>query len=77
MDDRRTGAARLSRHQARFIRCPHAMERKGYLESRTERAGRSHRRIYRATAFGVEAPAIAQGKIRELFREVVSADDGR
>ena len=55
----------------------HAMERKGYLESRTERAGRSHRRVYRATAFGVEALAIAQDKIRELFREVVSADDGR
>jgi DNA-binding PadR family transcriptional regulator len=55
----------------------HAMERKGYLESRTERAGRSHRRIDRATAFGVEALAIAQDKIRELFREVVSADDGR
>ena len=55
----------------------HAMERKGYLESRTERAGRSHRRVYRATAFWVEALAIAQDKIRELFREVVSADDGR
>ena len=55
----------------------HAMERKGYLESRTERAGRSHRRVYRATAFEVEALAIAQDKIRELFREVVSADDGR
>ncbi len=49
----------------------HAMERKGYLESRTERAGRSQRRLYRATLYGREALAIAQDKIRELFREVV------
>jgi len=55
----------------------HAMERKGYLQSRTERAGRTHRRVYRATPFGIEAVASARDKIRELFREVVSADDGR
>lgn len=48
----------------------HALERKGYLESRTERAGRSHRRIYRATPYGVEALNMAKGKVRELFREV-------
>ena len=42
----------------------HALERKGYLESRTERAGRSHRRIYRATPYGVEALNMAKGKVR-------------
>lgn len=55
----------------------HAMERKGCLQSLTERAGRSHRRIYRATPFGIEALAITKDKIRELFREVVSEDGGR
>ncbi|WP_272857881.1 hypothetical protein [Paracoccus stylophorae] len=52
------------------------MERKGYLESRTERAGRSHRRIYRATPYGTEALNLAHDKIRELFREVVPGSDG-
>lgn len=54
----------------------HAMERKGYLESRTERAGRSHQRIYRATPYGTEALNLAHDKIRELFREVVPGSDG-
>lgn len=54
----------------------HAMERKGYLVSRTERAGRSHRRIYRATPYGVEALGMAHDKIRELFREVVAGNGG-
>jgi len=40
----------------------HAMERKGYLESRTERAGRSHRRVYRATPYGLEALKMARKK---------------
>ncbi|MFZ2109273.1 MAG: PadR family transcriptional regulator [Roseiarcus sp.] len=48
----------------------HALEKKGYLSSRTERAGRSQRRIYRATPYGVEALAMARAKVRELVREV-------
>lgn len=48
----------------------HALERKGYLTSRTERAGRSQRRVYSATPYGVEALELARGKVRELFREV-------
>ena len=48
----------------------HALERKGYLTSRTERAGRSQRRIYRATPYGVEALAFARARVRELVREV-------
>ena len=54
----------------------HAMQRKGYLESRTERAGRSRRRLYRATPNGIEALTTAYGKIRELFREVVPGNQG-
>jgi PadR family transcriptional regulator PadR len=53
----------------------HAMERKGYLESRIERAGRSQRRVYRATSYGIDALAMAQDKIRELFREVGPGND--
>ena len=54
----------------------HALERKGYLTSRTERAGRSHRRIYRATNYGIEALQMAREKVRELVREV-APDHGR
>jgi PadR family transcriptional regulator, regulatory protein PadR len=54
----------------------HALERKGYLTSRTERAGRSHRRIYRATIYGIEALQMAREKVRELVREV-APDQGR
>jgi DNA-binding PadR family transcriptional regulator len=48
----------------------HALERKGYLKSHTERAGRSQRRIYRATPYGVEGLRIAREKLQELVREV-------
>jgi DNA-binding PadR family transcriptional regulator len=48
----------------------HSLEHKGYLTSRTERAGRSQRRVYRATPYGVEALRIAREKVRELVREV-------
>jgi DNA-binding PadR family transcriptional regulator len=48
----------------------HALERKGYLVSRTERRGRSQRRIYRATAYGIQALAVAREKVRELVRGV-------
>ncbi|SPJ24252.1 PadR family transcriptional regulator [Palleronia abyssalis] len=54
----------------------HAMERKGYLTSRVERAGRSQRRIYRATPYGMEALTMAREKIRELFHEVAPEDRG-
>ena len=48
----------------------HGMEEKGYLESRQERAGRSVRRLYRATPLGREALALAREKVRELFGEI-------
>lgn len=53
----------------------HALERKGYLTSRTERTGRSRRRVYAATPYGIEALNTARGRIGELFREIVPADD--
>lgn len=49
----------------------HSMEKKGYLTSRTERVGGTHRRIYNATPYGVAALEMAREKARELFREVV------
>lgn len=48
----------------------HAMERKGYLTSRSERVGRSVRRVYRATPYGIEGLQVARDKIGELFHEV-------
>ncbi|MGH1571230.1 PadR family transcriptional regulator [Methylobacterium sp. P31] len=49
----------------------HAMERRGYLTSRIERAGRSQRRLYRATPSGREALDLARERMRELFHEVL------
>jgi PadR family transcriptional regulator PadR len=48
----------------------HALERKGYLKSRTEGAGRRARRHYRATPQGRAALNEATGKVRELFNEL-------
>lgn len=48
----------------------HRMEKKGYLRSRHERAGRAVRRLYQATPLGREALAVARGKVRELFGEI-------
>jgi PadR family transcriptional regulator, regulatory protein PadR len=44
----------------------HALERRGYLKSRTERSGRTFRRLYRATALGREANKVAKIQLREL-----------
>lgn len=48
----------------------HALERKGYLTSRTGLVGRSRRRIYRATPHGREALRMARRKVRELVDEI-------
>jgi PadR family transcriptional regulator, regulatory protein PadR len=48
-----------------------SMEKKGYLVSEERRAGRSSRRIYRATPLGREALEIARGKVRELIGEMM------
>lgn len=49
----------------------HALERKGYLKSKTHGAGRRARRLYRATKKGREALLLAKDRVRELFGELV------
>ena len=49
----------------------HAMEQRGYLTSRVERAGRSTRKFYRATAFGLQGLALAKLRVREFTGEAL------
>ncbi len=48
----------------------HGLERRGYLKSKTERSGRTFRRLYRATALGREANRLAKVQVRELIGEL-------
>ena len=52
----------------------HALERKGYLRSTTERSGKSSRRMYQATALGRKALAAARQKVGELFGELLEKE---
>ncbi|MGO9274688.1 MAG: PadR family transcriptional regulator [Terriglobia bacterium] len=54
----------------------HGLERKGYLRSRTERSGRSIRRVYRATRAGEMALLKAREKVKELLGELLEDDSG-
>ncbi len=49
----------------------YGLEKKGYLRSSKQPAGKSFRKIYRATPLGRKALASAKSKIRELFGEVI------
>ena len=49
----------------------HGLERRGYLKSRSQRLGKTVRRVYRATAAGRRALAAAKTKVRELFGELI------
>ena|SRR5690242_11936962 len=49
----------------------HAMERRGYLKSKVQGAGRRARRMYRATKKGRDALAFAKSRVRELFGELI------
>jgi PadR family transcriptional regulator, regulatory protein PadR len=49
----------------------HALERKGYLKSKTRGSGRRARRIYRATTKGRNALEFAKDRVRELFGELI------
>ena len=49
----------------------HGLERRGYLKSRTQRLGKTVRRVYRATPAGRKALAAAKNKVRELFSELI------
>ncbi|MCC6826577.1 MAG: helix-turn-helix transcriptional regulator [Acidobacteria bacterium] len=48
----------------------HRMEKTGYLQSQTEREGKSSRRVYTATTAGKRALAKAKVKVKELFGEL-------
>jgi PadR family transcriptional regulator, regulatory protein PadR len=51
-----------------------SLEKKGYLQSKQERNGKSLRRVYRATRLGRKALAASKSKVRELFHELVEHD---
>ncbi|MBV8188346.1 MAG: helix-turn-helix transcriptional regulator [Alphaproteobacteria bacterium] len=48
-----------------------SLEKRGYLVSRRQRAGRSVRRLYKATPLGRKALAVARRQARELFSELL------
>jgi DNA-binding PadR family transcriptional regulator len=52
----------------------HGLEIKGFLRSRELRSGRSIRRVYRATAAGRKALALAREKVKELLGELLEED---
>jgi PadR family transcriptional regulator, regulatory protein PadR len=49
----------------------HGLERRGLLSSKRIRHGGRHRRVYRATASGRKALAIAREKVKELLGELL------
>jgi DNA-binding PadR family transcriptional regulator len=49
----------------------HGLEKKGYLSAKTERNGKSLRKVYRATPLGRKALEATKEKVRELFRELI------
>ncbi len=48
----------------------HGLEKKGYLQSETERDGKQSRRVYKATEDGKRTLSEAKIKVRELFGEL-------
>jgi PadR family transcriptional regulator len=52
----------------------HGLETKGYLTSERRRAGKSVRRVYRATPAGRKALKAAKLKVSELFGEMFEDD---
>jgi DNA-binding PadR family transcriptional regulator len=51
----------------------HAMEKKGYLTSRSERNGRSVRKLYRTTKLGKQGLALAKARIRAFTGEAMKS----
>ena len=49
----------------------HAMEQRGYLRSRKKRDGRTVRTLYRVTALGRQALALAKTRLREFTGEAM------
>ncbi len=50
------------------------LEKKGYLQSKEERNGKSLRRLYYATKLGQKALEASKNKVRELFHELIEGD---
>ncbi|MEK9285645.1 MULTISPECIES: PadR family transcriptional regulator [unclassified Bradyrhizobium] len=48
-----------------------AMEQRGYLKSRKQRAGRTARKLYRATPLGKKGLALAKARLREFTGEAM------
>ena len=53
----------------------HALERKGYLRSSSQRSGKSSRRMYLATPVGRKMLTAAKEKVSELFGELFEEDE--
>ncbi len=49
----------------------HGLEKKGYLQAKEVRNGKSCRTVYRATSHGKKALAAARVKVQELFGELI------
>jgi PadR family transcriptional regulator, regulatory protein PadR len=49
----------------------HAMESKGYLNSRVQREGRVSRKFYKATRLGKQGLALAKIRVREFTGEAM------
>jgi DNA-binding PadR family transcriptional regulator len=52
----------------------HSLEKKGYLNSRERRNGKSLRKEYRATPRGRKALKVARSKVLELLRELIEGE---
>ena len=55
----------------------HGLERKGYLQSQSERADGRERRVYRITPIGRRALETGRTKVRELFGELILEHEER
>ena len=55
----------------------HGLEKKGYLRSTEARSGRRFRRMYKATARGRRALALARDKVKELLGELFEDEQVR
>jgi PadR family transcriptional regulator, regulatory protein PadR len=54
----------------------HTMELRGYLTSRVERVGRSTRKFYRVTEFGLRGLMVAKLRVREFIGEAFGPSQG-
>ena len=52
----------------------HNLEKKGFLNSKVLRDGKTFRRVYRATPLGRRALTQAKARVRELFGELIEED---